>query len=166
MDDSGIVFDIHCQIACCDEIIEWKVFWTYYEEIARAGISCCDKPISTVDMVISILSKVTLNERCAFECRDCKMECYLVSALKTMLVEREFSAYACRLLEMFTLYFKFFWISCPLAEQIHLLYTTILEKPHDSNCVNVRYLILFSFVEVPRISTRLFTTPSTASSNI
>lgn len=137
MDDSDIVFDIHCQIACCDDIIEWNVFWTHYEEIVRVGENGTEKPISLMDLIVSVLQKIKLTERCAFESRDCKFERSLASYLKTIVSERECSTFICRLIEMLALYYKFFWISTVLAEQIQQIYVTILEKPCDSACVSV-----------------------------
>lgn len=147
MNDSDSLFDIQRQIANCKEIIEWKVFWTYYDEVMQTCVNGTEKTISIIDLCISILQKVKLTERCVFESIECKMEKILISTLNSILLEKDFVTYSSRLLDLMDLYYHSFWLPISFIDMLHSMYLTDIQWIQKQNTpVSVAFTtVLFEF---------------------
>ena len=145
MSDARSLYDIQRECAQSQEISDWNVFWTLYDDVEQLCVSGNEKPISVIDVSIAIHKKVKLEDRCPFERTDCKMEKRIVGALSSIVQPTEFEIYSIRLLQLIDLYYRHFILSPLLLEQLHHMYITILQwlqKTPESSLQSVLLLFL------------------------
>ena len=154
MSDSRSLYDIQRECAQSQEISDWNVFWTLYDDVEELCVSDNEKPISIVDVSIAIHQKVKLDDRCPFERTDCRMEKRIIGSLSSIIQPREFEFYSSRLLQLIDLYYHHFVLSPLLLEQFHRMYITLLQwlqQTPESSLQSVLPQFLFSFLGMPEV---------------